>query len=69
MKGETMPSIVRLEEETLKQLVTEVKETVVSNKTSNQPNNKSFGVVDLWNRQRQMRSASSSISTRRWNLS
>jgi hypothetical protein len=68
MKGDTMPAIVRLEEETLKQLVTEVKETVASNKTSNQPN-KNFGVVDLWNRQRQMRSASSSISTRRWNLS
>jgi hypothetical protein len=69
MKGETMPAIVRLEQETLQQLTTEVKETVASSKPSTHSNNKNFGVVDLWNRQRKMRSASSSMATRRWNLS
>jgi hypothetical protein len=69
MKGETMPSMVQLKEETLQQLTTEVKETIALSKDATESSNKNFGVVDLWNRQRQMRSASSSLSTRRWNLS
>ena len=52
MKSNVMPSIVQLEANELKQLVTEVKETVatgyipVSRKkvTANH-----FGIVDLWN--------------------
>jgi hypothetical protein len=69
MKGETMPSMVQLKEETLQQLTTEVKETIALRKDATEPVNNNFGVVDLWNRQRKMRSASSSLSTRRWNLS
>jgi hypothetical protein len=69
MKGETMPSMVQLKEETLQQLTTEVKETIALSKDAAESSNKNFGVVDLWNRQRKMRSASSSLSTRRWNLS
>lgn len=69
MKGETMPSMVQLKEETLQQLTTEVKETIALSKDAAESSNKNFGVVDLWNRQRKMRSASNSLSTRRWNLS
>jgi hypothetical protein len=50
MKSNVMPSIVQIEADELKQLVTEVKETVAKgivqvkhNKTN------SFGIVDLWN--------------------
>ncbi len=55
-----MPSIVQMEAKELKQLVSEVKETVatgiiqVNNQKSNKP---SFTVVDLWNIHRNMKSA------------
>ena len=52
MKSNVMPSIVQLEANDLKQLVSEVKETVatgyipVSRKKVSASN---FGIVDLWN--------------------
>ncbi len=60
MKSNVMPSIVQIEANELKQLVNEVKETVatglvqVNNKKASAPR---FGVVDLWNIHRNMKSA------------
>ena len=58
MKSDVMPSIVRMEAEVLRQLVTEIRETVAMDynmaKVTKTP---SFGVVDLWNIQRKMKSA------------
>lgn len=64
MTSKVMPSIVQLEEESLKELVTEVKETLATN-INLQPSsakNKKFSIVDMWNCQRNMRTA---ISMRR----
>jgi hypothetical protein len=62
MKSNVMPSIVQIEANQLKQLVSEVKETVATgiiqvNKTKR--NTTSFGVVDLWNIQRSARTMAS----------
>jgi len=54
-----MPSVVQIEGESLKQLVTEVKETLATN-INLQPTiakNKKFGIVDMWNCQRNVRTA------------
>ena len=64
MTGNVMPSIVQIEEESLKQLVTEVKETLATD-IDLQPaseKNKKFGIVDMWNCQRNVRTA---VSMRR----
>ena len=63
MKSNVMPSIVQIEANQLKQLVSEVKETVATglvqvNKTKRN-NTTSFGVVDLWNIQRSARTMAS----------
>jgi hypothetical protein len=52
-----------MQEDELKQLTQEVKETLDTNLAEE----KSFGTVDLWNVQRQMKSASR--FSRRWELS
>ena len=65
MTSNVMPSIVKIEEESLKQLVTEIKETIATN-IRVQPSgikNKKFGIADMWNSQRNMRTA---ISRRRY---
>lgn len=56
MKNDVMPSIVQMEPEVLKSLVTEVKETVATGIVLQKPK-KSFGVADLWNVRRNSRSA------------
>jgi len=59
MTSNVMPSVVQIEEESLKQLVTEVKETLATN-INLQPTivkNKKFGIVDMWNCQRNVRTA------------
>jgi hypothetical protein len=64
MTSNVMPSIIQIEEESLKQLVTEVKETIATNidlKTRT-PKNKNFGIVDMWKCQRNVRTA---VSMRR----
>ena len=63
MNSDVMSSRIRMQEDELKQLTQEVKETLDSNLTEE----KSFGTVDLWNVQRQMKSASR--FSRRWELS
>jgi hypothetical protein len=64
MKGNAMSKTVVLSEETKKQLITEVKETLATE--ANENSNRKFTVVDMWNRQRNSRSASDRM--RRWNL-
>ena len=56
MKSIPMPKTVQLNEETKKQLSTEVKETLAADaKTVNNHKTK-FTAVDMWNRQRKSRS-------------
>ena len=50
-------SVIQMKEETFKQLVTEVKETIAVVDFS-QPTRRSFGPVDMWNIRRNARSAS-----------
>ncbi len=58
MKSDVMPSIVQMEKEALRQLVTEVRETIATDCNLDKvAGNSSFGVVDLWNIQRKMKSA------------
>ena len=70
MKSITMPVHEQLDEKTKDQLFNEVKETVaktipIANGKKDQKK-KTFTVQDMWNRQRQARSASDMM--RRWNL-
>ena len=61
MNSNVMPSIVQIDKENLKNLVSEVRETVASN-TNMRPlitKQKKFGIVDLWNCQNLMRTAAS----------
>jgi hypothetical protein len=64
MTSKAMPSIIQMEEESLKQLVTEVKETIATDidqqKSAAKP--KAFNNIDMWNSQRNIRTA---ISRRR----
>ena len=64
MTSNVMPSIVQIEEESLKKLVIEVKESIATNiNVPSEVNDKKFGVADMWNSQRNMRTA---ISRRRY---
>ena len=64
MTSNVMPSIVQIEEESLKKLVIEVKESIATNiNVPSEINDKKFGVADMWNSQRNMRTA---ISRRRY---
>lgn len=60
MKCEIKPSVIQMEEETFKQLVAEVKETVAI-VDLDVPTKRSFGLVDLWNIRRNARSAVSML--------
>lgn len=60
MKSNVMPSIVQIEANELKQLVSEVRETVATGMGRVQTAKNtipSFGIVDLWNIRRGMRTA------------
>ena len=65
MTSKVMPSIVQIEEDSLKKLVTEVKETIATNIKghSSTPESKKFGVTDMWHAQKSVRTA---ISRRRY---
>ncbi len=59
MNSNVMPSIIQIEKENLEKLVTQVQETLATN-INLQPTkikNKTFGIVDLWNCQRNVRTA------------
>ena len=60
MKLDVKPSVIQMEDETFKQLVAEVKETVASIDLPLQEK-RSFGLVDLWNIRRNYRSASTML--------
>ena len=64
MTSNVMPSIIQIEKESLKHLVTEVKETLATdiNVKAATTKNKKFGIVDMWNCQRNVRTA---VSMRR----
>lgn len=64
MKSSVMPSTVQLNEEEKNELTQEVEETVATEAINNK--NETFTVSQMWNRQRQVRSASDRI--RKWNL-
>ena len=49
MKGNVMPSLVQMEPEVLKILVTEVKETIATDIGGVKKPIRSFSIVDLWN--------------------
>jgi hypothetical protein len=66
MKSIIMPKHEQLDEKTKDQLFKEVKETVAKTTTVKNQKSKTFTVQDMWNRQRQAKSASTRIS--RWNL-
>lgn len=61
MNSNVLPSIVKIEKDKLSKLVEEVKETLATNiKTDTAgTKQKSFGIVDLWNRQKSLRTSSS----------
>lgn len=63
MKSNVMPSIVKIEANELKQLVNEVRETVATGLiqvSRKKRATQSFGIVDLWNIQRGMKTATAS---------
>ena len=59
MKNDVMPSIVQMETKALRNLIKEVKETVATNVVLPRAKqiNRSFGIVDLWNMRRNMKTA------------
>jgi hypothetical protein len=59
MNSNVMPSIVRMDQEVLEQLLStaDVKETIATEINLAKNQNRAFGIVDLWNIQRNMRSA------------
>ena len=66
MKSIIMPVHEQLDEQSKDQLFNEVKETVAKTPTVKNQKKKTFTVQDMWNRQRQAKSASAMM--RRWNL-
>lgn len=64
MKSIVMPKTVQLNEEIKDQLSAEVKETLAD--MANTGNKTKFTAMDMWNRQRNSRSASAML--RKWNL-
>jgi hypothetical protein len=65
MKNDVMPSIVQMERKVLEKLVTEVKETLATHTQLSAKNGNSFGLVDLWNIQKNMKSANRPFKRRR----
>ncbi len=61
MKSNVMPSIVQIEKENLRKLVEEVKETLATNINMDSAvcKQRSFGLIDLWNRNKNARTAAS----------
>ncbi len=59
MNSNVMPSIVKMEQEVLEQLLStaDVKETIATDVNFAKNQNRAFGIVDLWNIQRNMKSA------------
>lgn len=58
MKSDVMPSLIQMEYGVLKELLTEVIETVATDVKLPEPKKKTFGIVDLWNIRRNNKTAS-----------
>lgn len=65
MKGNFMPSLVRMGNETLQHLVAEVKETIATDVDLAKTEKASIKVVDLWKIQRNRKSAIKTFSRKR----
>ncbi len=61
MNSNVLPAVIQIDRKNLKNLVTEVKETLTTDLTGQLPTlkHKKFGIVDLWNCQKTMRTAAS----------
>ena len=66
MKSIVMPVHEQLDKKTKDQLFNEVKETVAKTTIKKDQKRKTFTVQEMWNRQRQAKSATAMM--RRWNL-
>ena len=66
MKSIVMPVSEQLDKKTKDQLFNEVKETVAKTTIEKNQKRKTFTVQEMWNRQRQAKSATTMM--RRWNL-
>jgi hypothetical protein len=69
MNSNVMPSIVQMERKVLNKLVTEVKETLATDIEFPKVKKSSFGIVDLWNIQRNMKSANRPFRKKRNKIS
>jgi hypothetical protein len=65
MKGNFMPSLVQMDNESLQHLVAEVKETIATNVDFAKPAKTSIKVVDLWNIERNKKSATKKFAQKR----
>ena len=65
MNSQVLPSIVRMEPEILKSLLTEVKETVATGYNMQQNEKPSFTSINMWKFRRNVKSATQSL--RRYN--
>ena len=59
MNSDVMPSVVKMDAEVLKSLLTEVKETVATVIQLPEEKKTSFGVVDMWKIRRNAKTSSS----------
>lgn len=60
MNFDERSSVMQMKEETFKELLTEVKETIAIVDFP-EPAKRSFGLIDMWNIRRNARSASSAV--------
>jgi len=61
MNSNVLPAVIQIDGKNLNNLVTEVKETLATDLTKQLPTlkQKKFGIVDLWNCQKTLRTAAS----------
>jgi hypothetical protein len=61
MNSNVLPAVIQIDRKNLKNLVTEVKETLATDLPGQLPTfkNKKFGIIDLWNCQKTLRTAAS----------
>jgi len=69
MNSNVMPSIVQMEREVLNKLVTEIKETLATEVQFPKTRKNSFGIVDLWDIQRKMKTANRPFKRKRNKIS
>jgi len=65
MENDVMPSIIKMERKAFERLVTEVKETLATDRQMPSKNGNTFGLVDLWNIQKNMKSANRPFKRKR----